>query len=273
MRRLWISPAIALVAAAPPAPAIAAGPDGGTRFVGRTSLKTHCVTKGCRAPIGISFDVSEDARSLPPNGLDVPTGSRITTKGTAGDPCTGLIDWEFGKTDGMVIKSNGRFRAVAKKRRRGGRATLLVSGRFTRDAVSGSVSIVRRGGRGGFCANSAGFTARRQGAARFVEGSCTPPDTRTLLDDGRLRVFEDLGPFTTAAGSAGHVVYGCDRQVQRRYVLDTPLGGAQPERVGPFVTAGDFVAWGSQYCEPFDGATECFYSYVTVVDLRRGKVG
>ena len=120
---------------------------------------------------------------------------------------------------------------------------------------------------------------RFTGQRHFAVGTCSPPNTKTLADDGPSRVYEERYVYDPVVrdfsdDGNGAVIYGCNRATHRRWVLAGDDSNSLfdyyncAEYGGPAAVAGRYMAvvvdWA---CEPGVG-----YGFIRVVDLKSGTV-
>jgi hypothetical protein len=275
---------------------LAAQPIAGGRYAGNWTVAGSPKSGGQRKGY-IAFNVDDQGRAF----LSDP---RVAFEGSEIDgPCM-ESSWDLGGSErpnvsasgtipGSVpnttisngtpvrIRANGTFFLAMTVRRGGTSGSLRFRGRFANHQVATGefrVSITTAGRK---CSKRGAFSVRFTGQRHFAVGSCTPPRTTTLADDGTSRVYResyvydpDVRHHDGGYGN-GAVIYGCDRATRHRWVLagdDTSNGLVDhyqcAEFGGPVAVAGTFMAiLVQEICQPGSGSGQ-----IRVVDLQTGTV-
>jgi hypothetical protein len=237
----WLAPA-----------ALAAAPIKGGRYAGKWSTGSR---KGDRY---IAFNVDDQGRAFV-------SDPRLVFEGSEFDgPCQQLGPWDLGGSqrdnvsadsttvsDGTTarIRPNGSFSLSIAQTRGDVSARLRLFGRFMRSGRTATGTFTDASSRAGTsrCAERGTFTGRFTGQRHLTMGSCTPPRTRTLEDDGSFRIYAEryvYDPVIPGRANGGGV-YGCNRSTGQRWFLapDGPSDGYIDhyecgESLGELATAG-----------------------------------
>ena len=225
----------ALVAVLSVAPVcLAAGPVKGARYAGKWSTGS---SKGDRY---IAFNVDDQSRAFV-------SDPRLVFEGSEFDgPCQQLGPWDLAGSqrddvsgdsttvsDGSAvrIRPNGRFSLSMALTRGNVPARFRLAGRFAESGRTATGSFTDASARAGKsrCAKRGTFSVRFTGQRHLTAGTCTPPRTRTLADDGVFRIYEERYVYDPVIpGRAnGRAVYGCNPATGQRWFLapDAPSAG------------------------------------------------
>ena len=190
---------------------------------------------------------------------------RLVFEGSEFDgPCQQLGPWDLGGSqrdnvsddlttvsDGTAarIRPNGSFSLSMALTRGRVSARLRLFGRFVGSGRTATGTFSDASSRADKlrCAKRGSFTVRFTGQRHLTVGSCPPSRTRTLADDGVIRVYEEryvYDPVIPGRANGG-AVYGCNPATGQRWFLapDAPSDGYIDhyecgESLGKLATAG-----------------------------------